>query len=155
LLSSSVLAALTTEDAKPGEKTVEVPLSRLRKWQASLKESSDSLRSSEATAKELKSTNATLKKTIGDLENSLSVLKQSKENYFSLAASLTSELETWKALYLELETQSTALQRTSDELLTALKAEKRKRIRDDILAFLGGFASGITTEKIANYAATH
>jgi len=141
--------ALTSSELKPGEPTVQVPVRKLKEWQASLKASAASLRNYAQTIAELKSKLVSSGETIFSLENALSTLRQLQASSQSEIESLSSTLQDWKTHSAGLESTSTLLRQTSDDLSRELRAMAGKRIRDAVLAFLAGVGTGVTVGVVA------
>ena len=141
--------ALTSSEPKPGDPTVQVPLRKLKDWQASLKASAASLKSYEATISELKSKLVSSSETIASLESALSTLSLLQVSSQSEIESLSSTLQDWKTHSAGLESTSTLLRQTSDDLSRELRAMAGKRIRDAVLAFLAGLGAGVTVGVVA------
>lgn len=149
LLSASCLSAATSPAGKPGEPTVAVPASKLREWKNSLQAASASLKASEKITSELKSKLLLSEQALSELESLLSTLRQSQESSQSEIENLSRTLQDLKTRYAELESTLTQLRQTSELLSTSLKAERWKRLRDAILAFLAGAGVGAVTSTLA------
>jgi len=141
--------ALTSSELKADEPTVQVPVRKLKDWQASLKASAASLRNYEQTTKELKNKLLSSSETIASLESALSTLSLLQVSSQSEIESLSSTLQDWKTHSAGLESTSTQLRQTSDDLSRELRAMAGKRIRDAVLAFLAGLGAGVTVGVVA------
>ena len=141
--------ALSSQAPKPGDPTVEVPVSKLREWKSSLLQASASLKASEKTTSELKSKLLLSEQALSELGSLLSTLRQSQESSLSEIENLSRTLQDSKTHYAELESTLTQLRQTSEAMSLSLKAERWKRLRDAILAFLAGAGVGAVTSTLA------
>lgn len=141
VLSSASGWGLSSDTEKEGP-TIEVPLQRLKKWQASLLTSAESLKRSESYALNLKKNLSDLNKNYEALQAEHLSLRLDLQSSLLSIENLRQALQRSELNFREQLAISQELQTTSASLSAELKRLRARKIRDLILAALGGLGAG-------------